>query len=40
VMEAMKMETQVTATRSGAFRIVAGTGSYLEAGATLGRYEE
>ncbi|MCO6177071.1 biotin carboxylase N-terminal domain-containing protein [Ciceribacter sp. RN22] len=40
VMEAMKMETQVTAARNGTFRIVAGTGSYLEAGATLGRYEE
>lgn len=40
VMEAMKMETQVTATRTGTFRTIAETGSYLEAGTTLGRYEE
>ncbi len=40
VMEAMKMETQVTAARRGTFRIVVETGSHLEAGASLGRYEE
>ncbi|HLP69353.1 MAG TPA: acetyl-CoA carboxylase biotin carboxyl carrier protein subunit [Rhizobium sp.] len=40
VKEAMKMVAQVTATRSGIFRLFAGTGSYLEAGAPLGRYEE
>ncbi|MBB3610347.1 biotin carboxylase N-terminal domain-containing protein [Rhizobium sp. BK602] len=40
VMEAMKMETQVSAPRAGVFRIAAEQGSYLQAGAALGRFEE
>lgn len=40
VMEAMKMETQVSAPRAGIFRTTAEQGSYLQAGAALGRYEE
>ncbi|WEX74141.1 ATP-grasp domain-containing protein [Sinorhizobium numidicum] len=39
VMEAMKMETQITAPRDGTFRVVAAEGSYLRAGAVLGRFE-
>ncbi|MBA1200695.1 ATP-grasp domain-containing protein [Pseudomonas capeferrum] len=37
VMEAMKMETQVTAPRSGRLVIEQQAGAYLEAGAALGR---
>ncbi|MDO1584973.1 acetyl/propionyl/methylcrotonyl-CoA carboxylase subunit alpha [Rhizobium oryzicola] len=39
VMEAMKMETRVTATSAGTFRRVAEEGAYLAAGAVLGRIE-
>jgi acetyl-CoA/propionyl-CoA carboxylase biotin carboxyl carrier protein len=39
VMEAMKMETPITAPRDGTIRIVAAEGSYLQAGALIGRYE-
>ena len=38
-MEAMKMETPITAPRDGTIRIVAAEGSYLQAGALIGRYE-
>ncbi|MFT4182504.1 MAG: biotin carboxylase N-terminal domain-containing protein [Rhizobium sp.] len=40
VMEAMKMETQVSAPRAGIFRIAAEQGSYLQAGTAIGRFEE
>jgi acetyl-CoA/propionyl-CoA carboxylase biotin carboxyl carrier protein len=39
VMEAMKMETQVTASRAGKIRIKAEAGSYLQAGAEIARFE-
>ncbi|OBZ93390.1 acetyl-CoA carboxylase [Pararhizobium polonicum] len=39
VMEAMKMETQVTASRAGKIRIKAETGSYLQAGVEIARFE-
>ena len=40
VMEAMKMETQVTAPRSGKLVIGERAGAYVEAGALLARVEE
>jgi len=40
VMEAMKMETQVVASRAGVFRIETARGGYVAAGATLGLFEE
>ncbi|PDT81201.1 biotin carboxylase N-terminal domain-containing protein [Sinorhizobium sp. BJ1] len=39
VMEAMKMETQVTAPRAGKIRIKAEAGAYLQAGAEIARFE-
>jgi acetyl-CoA/propionyl-CoA carboxylase biotin carboxyl carrier protein len=39
VMEAMKMETQVTAPRAGIFRIAVDQGSYVVTGTALGRFE-
>jgi acetyl-CoA/propionyl-CoA carboxylase biotin carboxyl carrier protein len=39
VMEAMKMETQVTASRAGKIRIKVEAGSYLQAGAEIARFE-
>lgn len=39
VMEAMKMETQVTASRAGKIRISAQAGTYLQAGAEIARFE-
>jgi len=39
VMEAMKMETQVTAARSGRVRVTAEAGGYLQAGTEIARYE-
>ena len=39
VMEAMKMETQVLAPKSGRLRLSARTGDFLESGALLMRYE-
>jgi len=39
VMEAMKMETQVTAARSGRVRFKAAAGGYLQAGTEIARYE-
>lgn len=39
VMEAMKMETQVSASRSGTIRISTEVGAYLQAGAELARFE-
>jgi acetyl-CoA/propionyl-CoA carboxylase, biotin carboxylase, biotin carboxyl carrier protein len=39
VMEAMKMETQVTATRAGHVRFKAAAGAYVSAGAEIARYE-
>jgi acetyl-CoA/propionyl-CoA carboxylase biotin carboxyl carrier protein len=39
VMEAMKMETQVTASRAGTIRITSEAGSYLQAGAEIARFE-
>ncbi|MCF3641072.1 ATP-grasp domain-containing protein [Rhizobium sp. TRM95111] len=38
VMEAMKMETQVTAPRAGTLRFAAAQGAYVDAGAVLARY--
>ncbi|MGQ3077980.1 MAG: acetyl/propionyl/methylcrotonyl-CoA carboxylase subunit alpha [Allorhizobium sp.] len=38
VMEAMKMETQVTAARAGRIRFNAEAGSYLQAGHEIARY--
>lgn len=35
VMEAMKMETQIVATRAGKVRLIVKEGDYLQAGATL-----
>jgi len=35
VMEAMKMETQITAPQAGKVRLLAKEGDYLQAGATL-----
>jgi acetyl-CoA/propionyl-CoA carboxylase biotin carboxyl carrier protein len=40
VMEAMKMETQVTASRAGRIRIKAEAGAYLEAGAKIASFED
>ena len=39
VMEAMKMETQVTAARAGRIRFKAEAGAYLQAGHQIARYE-
>lgn len=39
VMEAMKMETQILATRTGTIRLVAEMGAYLQSGTTLARIE-
>lgn len=39
VMEAMKMETQVSASRSGTIRISTEVGAYLQAGEELARFE-
>lgn len=39
VMEAMKMETQVTAARAGRIRFNAEAGAYLQAGHEIARYE-
>ncbi len=39
VMEAMKMETQVTAARAGRIRFKAEAGAYLQAGHEIARYE-
>ena len=39
VMEAMKMETQVTALRAGKIRLVAEAGAYLQAGTEIARFE-
>ncbi len=39
VMEAMKMETQVTASRAGQIRFKAEAGAYLQAGQEIARYE-
>ncbi|MBB4278517.1 acetyl/propionyl/methylcrotonyl-CoA carboxylase subunit alpha [Rhizobium mongolense] len=39
VMEAMKMETRVTALRAGKIRIKAQAGAYLQAGAEIARFE-
>ncbi|WP_455273887.1 acetyl/propionyl/methylcrotonyl-CoA carboxylase subunit alpha [Rhizobium herbae] len=39
VMEAMKMETQILATRSGLLRIKAAEGAYVNAGSALARIE-
>jgi acetyl-CoA/propionyl-CoA carboxylase biotin carboxyl carrier protein len=39
VMEAMKMEVQVTAARAGTIRLVAEPGAFVNAGDVLGRYE-
>ncbi|TCU28852.1 biotin carboxyl carrier protein /biotin carboxylase [Rhizobium azibense] len=39
VMEAMKMETQVTASRAGTIRLKAQVGVYLQAGAEIARFE-
>ncbi|PYB69790.1 acetyl/propionyl/methylcrotonyl-CoA carboxylase subunit alpha [Rhizobium wuzhouense] len=39
VMEAMKMETQVTATRAGHVRFTAAAGAYVSAGTEIARYE-
>jgi acetyl-CoA/propionyl-CoA carboxylase biotin carboxyl carrier protein len=40
VMEAMKMETQITASRAGRVRFRAEAGAYLQAGHEIARYEE
>ncbi|WP_373414139.1 biotin carboxylase N-terminal domain-containing protein [Ensifer aridi] len=40
VMEAMKMETPITAPRGGTFRIIIPEGSYVQAGAILGRIDD
>ncbi|WP_137130987.1 biotin carboxylase N-terminal domain-containing protein [Rhizobium sp. FY34] len=40
VMEAMKMETQVTALRAGRVRITASAGAYLQAGSEIARFED
>jgi acetyl-CoA/propionyl-CoA carboxylase biotin carboxyl carrier protein len=39
VMEAMKMETQVTAKRAGRLRLTAESGAYLQAGHEIARFE-
>jgi acetyl-CoA/propionyl-CoA carboxylase biotin carboxyl carrier protein len=39
VMEAMKMETQVTASCAGTIHITAGVGDYLQAGAEIARID-
>ncbi|QEE46428.1 ATP-grasp domain-containing protein [Rhizobium sp. WL3] len=39
IMEAMKMETQVTAARAGRIRFKAEAGAYLQAGHEIARYE-
>lgn len=39
VMEAMKMETQVMASRSGQVKLIAEAGAYLQAGALVARFE-
>lgn len=39
VMEAMKMETQILATRTGTIRLVAEMGAYLQSGTMLARIE-
>ncbi|SCW84674.1 biotin carboxyl carrier protein/biotin carboxylase [Rhizobium mongolense subsp. loessense] len=39
VIEAMKMETRVTALRAGKIRIKAQAGAYLQAGAEIARFE-
>jgi acetyl-CoA/propionyl-CoA carboxylase biotin carboxyl carrier protein len=38
-MEAMKMETQITASRAGRIRVKAEAGGYLQAGQEIARYE-
>jgi acetyl-CoA/propionyl-CoA carboxylase biotin carboxyl carrier protein len=40
VMEAMKMETQITAARAGQVRLKAEAGAYLQAGEEIARFEE
>lgn len=40
VMEAMKMETQVTALRAGRVKLVASIGAYVQAGAEIARFED
>jgi len=40
VMEAMKMETQVTALRAGRVKLVASIGTYVQAGAEIARFED
>lgn len=40
VMEAMKMETRVTAPRAGKIRLTAEPGAYLNAGTEIARFEE
>lgn len=40
VMEAMKMETQITAPRAGRIRFQAAAGAYVSAGAEIARIEE
>ncbi|MNK94366.1 Biotin/lipoyl attachment protein [compost metagenome] len=35
VMEAMKMETQIVATKAGKVRLIVKEGDYLQAGAAL-----
>jgi acetyl-CoA/propionyl-CoA carboxylase biotin carboxyl carrier protein len=39
VMEAMKMEVQITASRAGTVRLAAQPGAFLSAGDVIGRYE-
>ena len=39
VMEAMKMETPVTASSAGKIRITANVGDYLQAGTEIARIE-
>jgi acetyl-CoA/propionyl-CoA carboxylase biotin carboxyl carrier protein len=39
VMEAMKMETQVVASRSGQVKLIVEAGSYIQAGALVARFE-
>lgn len=40
VMEAMKMETQVTASKAGRITLKAAAGDYVQAGEEIARYEE
>lgn len=39
-IEAMKMETAITAPRAGTFRIAASQGAYVQAGDSLGRFDQ